>query len=477
MPPNAYPCPVSGQASPHGQQGWFLLPVVMLLFALSLGSYFALATTNARSSEARRASTDAVALEAARAALLAWAFTPPAPSAALAAQEVSPATFPYPDRQGKGYSTCPTQGTNLNTAASEARRFGWLPERGEALPNPPSAPWAASPCDGNGEAVPRNHMLSSGLRDSLNNRLWYAVSANLLDRRVKHSTTYRQPITFASLDTTSQWLTVCDRQGQVVSDRVAMVLLAGGVPLTGVVRPANSTNAALYLDTTIFPTTADARCKTGTALQNSNADADARFVLGEADATFNDRVLLLTADQFKGMPVGDACDALPLSDACAFRQDHPTLERFITQFFAAWLRDHPTPPLVRYTDTPPEQDPYVVPPAPLCEVAAPLNRPTLKTAACYPSDPTAVDFPVWLSGDYDRNPAGLNRPAGVATQTWLATLRYEPVSTATQKGMKLQFDGWPFCYLLTRDLTAPTTTPTRIQRRAYVATSPACPAP
>ena len=69
MPPNAYPCPVSGQASPHGQQGWFLLPVVMLLFALSLGSYFALATTNARSSEARRASTDAVALEAARAAL------------------------------------------------------------------------------------------------------------------------------------------------------------------------------------------------------------------------------------------------------------------------------------------------------------------------------------------------------------------------------------------------------------------------
>lgn len=129
---------------------------------------------------------------------------------------------------------------------------------------------------------------------------WYAVSGNLVD---PGCVAYLNPdILEASTGTSCgdarpyPWLTVRDRAGNVLSDRVAAIIFIPGPPVGGQVRPPspNLGGAAAYLDSVTILAGCAAPCVPGTY---SNADMDNDFIAGELSDTFNDRLIYLTADE------------------------------------------------------------------------------------------------------------------------------------------------------------------------------------
>ncbi len=130
---------------------------------------------------------------------------------------------------------------------------------------------------------------------------WYAVSANLVDPTcldILNSDTITLPtptVTANSYTTTCHstailphpWLTVRDASGNVISNRVAAVLIIPGAPVGGQSRPtAPLAGASAYLDSvTVGGTT------------YSNADMDNDFITAPPSDTFNDTVLFITIDE------------------------------------------------------------------------------------------------------------------------------------------------------------------------------------
>lgn len=123
---------------------------------------------------------------------------------------------------------------------------------------------------------------------------WYAVSGNLAADQTcltsLNSNTLSVPYT--SYDCPSAtlpfpWLTVRDSQGNVISNRVAVVLIMPGPPLASQSRPPspNLAGASQYLDSVTIG---------GTVY--SNADMDNDFIIGEQSTTFNDVVTYITID-------------------------------------------------------------------------------------------------------------------------------------------------------------------------------------
>jgi len=122
---------------------------------------------------------------------------------------------------------------------------------------------------------------------------WYAVSANLADGLL--------PVTSELLNAaTNPWLTVRDANGNVLSNRVAFVLLQPNAALAGQSRPAASLNPVVnlgganqYLDSVTVPSTCAAPCVPGTY---SNADLDNDFISAPEVTGFNDQLLYVTID-------------------------------------------------------------------------------------------------------------------------------------------------------------------------------------
>lgn len=156
---------------------------------------------------------------------------------------------------------------------------------------------------------------------------WYAVSANMLDVCLKEFNpsilNYSWPAAYpASCPGTPvsgvlphPWLTVRDKYGNIISNRVAAVLIIPGPAIGGQARPAspNLADASQYLDSvTISNTcTTTVTCVPGTY---SNADLDSDFIMADdsryyfscntifhgADCqtayNFNDRLVYITID-------------------------------------------------------------------------------------------------------------------------------------------------------------------------------------
>ncbi|MES2013050.1 MAG: hypothetical protein V4445_04800 [Pseudomonadota bacterium] len=140
---------------------------------------------------------------------------------------------------------------------------------------------------------------------------WYAVSANLVDPTcltVLNSNTLslvNNPPP-AALDCSGAtlpypWLTVRDGNGNILSNRVAAVIL-----IPGAVRGAQSRSSAAlsaasqYLDSLIVPVGCTAPCVPGTY---SNADMDNDFVMASENTSsalaseFNDQLVYITIDE------------------------------------------------------------------------------------------------------------------------------------------------------------------------------------
>lgn len=149
-----------------------------------------------------------------------------------------------------------------------------------------------------GQTAPCSETIGLGINsvDATGNRLWYAVSPHLIRSHILSS----DPIINSSI-LNNQWLKVLDRNGVLISDRVAAVIIAPGNPIGTQSRTALAP-ASEFLDT----------FKIGSKTY-SNADytkLDEDFILGEDsrnvskdDLTFdkpyyfNDRLVYITIDE------------------------------------------------------------------------------------------------------------------------------------------------------------------------------------
>ncbi|HEC15713.1 MAG TPA: hypothetical protein ENI99_03940 [Sedimenticola sp.] len=190
------------------------------------------------------------ALAQAKAALIGWAVSHP----------LQPGLLPFPDRNGDGdydgNSDCPAT-VDLSTLT------GRLPGLGYPAPcvNPQGG-LGVNPLDGSGEP------------------LWYSVSSNLV-----YDGGY--PVINSDLrDEPDNWITVIDGSGNLLSDRVAAVIIAPGGVLGGQSRGGGAPAVDNYLDSaTVGGTT------------YSNSDLDLNFIAAQPSGSFNDRLIYITIDE------------------------------------------------------------------------------------------------------------------------------------------------------------------------------------
>nr|VFK15173.1 MAG: hypothetical protein BECKLPF1236B_GA0070989_107311 [Candidatus Kentron sp. LPFa] len=220
----------------------------------------------------RYAEQTALALAEAKQALIGWAVSHPN----------APGSLPWPDRNADGNYDGDSDCASLWSGATFNPAFllGRLPWRGRT-----------NPCE-------RVHGgLGVDIRDGAGERLWYGVSRNLI-RRYQSPAGY--PLINAELANSAPfpWFTVRDAGNNLISDRVAVVLLAPGVALNGQDRSGVAPNAKNYLDI---------HGQTGI----DNADSDncfddnagcggvdgEEFVLADMDSAFNDRLVFITTDE------------------------------------------------------------------------------------------------------------------------------------------------------------------------------------
>lgn len=216
-----------------------------------------------------------LALNEAKKALIAWSVAHPN----------WPGVMPFPDRKEAtnpnydGKSDCVTTGLNVS------HLLGKLPFQGDI------------PC------IDPQQGLPADLYDGTGERLWYAVSRNLIRTNGSATTPIINPSIINS--PVYQWLRVVDRNGVLISDRVAAVIIAPGNTIGSQSRPSPPATPAdpnMFLDTFSI-----------NGIQYSNADyntEDEDFIIGQdsrqinkADTSvdkpyyFNDKLVYITIDE------------------------------------------------------------------------------------------------------------------------------------------------------------------------------------
>lgn len=137
---------------------------------------------------------------------------------------------------------------------------------------------------------------------------WYAVSANLAEpnfclQYLNPGTVAQAPVSFVCPSAVAPpfpWLKVCDQTGQLLSDRVAFVVIIPGPPITTMGRAQSRSGLpapADFLDGIAIPAgwgslPANQRCTT-----YDNAALTNEFVIADEAEGFNDRLMYVTIDE------------------------------------------------------------------------------------------------------------------------------------------------------------------------------------
>lgn len=264
--------------------------LILMAFILGLGvAAYLMKTLDAASLRAKQDAKTYQVLKEAKVALIAWAANHPN----------VPGMMPFPDRNGDGNydgnSDCYT-GFFQNSFL-----LGQLPTVGQT--NPCVAPQTA---------------LGGDWQDGQGNRLWYAVSRNLV-HDYEHGespiinpgminpnpvTGFYAPTPYLRQGGTTSypWLKVLDRNGNLISDRVAAVIIAPGDPVGAQNRSLATPNASEFLDS----------FKIGAANYKNSDSAldDEDFIMGEDSRNtssndntfvqpynFNDKLVYITIDE------------------------------------------------------------------------------------------------------------------------------------------------------------------------------------
>lgn len=234
----------------RNQQGAALLVLVMIIVTAS--SFLLIKAV--RTSPIERDKITAAALAQAKDALIGYAV----------ANTATPGGLPFPDRNNDG---------DYN-GSGDCVSFGFDPTM-HLL-----GKWANFQEQGCGPAV---SAFGIQLTDSRGETLWYAVSRNL----VHSGPGGAYPVINSNIAT--GWFTVVNEQGAVLTTRAAAVILAPGGVVQAQTRGGAAPAAIRFLEAATIG---------GIPYTNYAIEAvDTGFISRNADDTFNDRLLYITADQ------------------------------------------------------------------------------------------------------------------------------------------------------------------------------------
>lgn len=276
---------------PLGRSSQRGMVLILIAFIIGLGAAaFMYKMFNASNLQVAQDEKTMRVLGEAKAALIAWAVSHPN----------SPGMMPWPDRNTDtdfdGDSAYDGKSDCATTAFQPSYLLGQLPWRAQS-----------NPC------VMPHTGLGADFRDAQGNRLWYAVSRNMV-RDYEHS---EYPIINPGMANPPHavtpylrqggtdsypWLRVLDRNGNLLSDRVAAVIIAPGNPLEEQDRSSSAPDASQYLDKLTIG---------GNTFKNyDSALVDEDFIMGEdsknlsaSDSTyvrpyrFNDKLVYITIDE------------------------------------------------------------------------------------------------------------------------------------------------------------------------------------
>lgn len=268
-------------AGRRAQQGAAL---ILIMFMLGMGLIaFMLKTVGTSTLEFQQKDRTTLALEEAKTALIAWSASHPN----------WPGIMPFPDRKETssppnydGKSDCVT--TGLNTT----HLIGMLPVLGDSP--------CISPQIGLGlQSFGAVKLCESGATscDETGTRLWYAVSKNL----IRTSSTASDPVINPSIIDSKTWMRVVDRNGNLISDRVAAVIIAPGPPLPNQDR-SGVPDATEYLDSlqigaTVYSNQDDDSDDEDFIMAPDSAHHPASDATYQSPYYFNDRLVYITIDE------------------------------------------------------------------------------------------------------------------------------------------------------------------------------------
>lgn len=250
----------STMSSPAQQRGAAML-LMMFIIGLAVTAYV-VKSYDAAAMKARQEEKTMKALAQAKEALISWSVS----------HGFTPGQMPWPDRVGDGNydgsSDCAT------TSFSTSLFIGQLPR----LP-------ATSPClDPNtGSTIYSGYSTYPGIghefRDGSGNRIWYAVSRNIVRNHQASSNPVINPGMLVNAGQPDPWLRVVDGNGNVLSNRVAVVLIAPGPPIGNQNRVGNA-DVSQFLESAI--------------------DNNQTFIQKITASDFNDKLIYITIDELIG---------------------------------------------------------------------------------------------------------------------------------------------------------------------------------
>lgn len=282
----------------HKQKGAVLMLMAFIL-ALASTAYF-LKSINTENLKARQDTKTAQALGAAKKALIAWAVSNPD----------TPGLMPYPDRNGDGNYDDTSDCYASNIKFAPYFTLGHLP----LFKTDSNCATRDSDDTSGAHDITVKSGLSENFRDGTGERLWYEVSSNLL-HDYKSTTTRSNgtsPIINPSILAAPKlpWLVVRNRNGAVISNRVAAVIIAPGSPLGKQNRAGGIANANQYLDKIVMANGTIYQNYTYQEVSNSIQNfimADDLHTVAKNDPTytnqtitpyyFNDKLVYITIDE------------------------------------------------------------------------------------------------------------------------------------------------------------------------------------
>jgi len=253
------------------QQGYAALIMAFIIAMMSMVFIFKI--LNKTSMQALQQEKTMQHLNEAKQAVLAWAVS----------NLDHPGQLPFPDRNDEGNYDGTSDCNSPTSVFQYIFLIGQLPVMGRS-----------NPC------ISPQEKLSIQLTDAYGNRLWYAVSRNLVH---KYELPAADPVINPGIisNPTYPWLRVVDRNGALISDRVAVVIIAPGNAMDGQNR-AGAANINQYLDAVTV---------NGVPYSNNDYDQpDEDFIMAEdmqyvSDTNasvgrpylFNDQLVYITIDE------------------------------------------------------------------------------------------------------------------------------------------------------------------------------------
>lgn len=258
-------------AFPCKQQGLALIMIAVLLVLSTTIAFFTY--FNSSQYEVERARRTFDALNEAKLALIGWSVAHPD----------YPGILPFPDRNNDGdYNGVSDCVNPAITPLNNSHLLGKLPFNNQA-----------SPCVGSSLGLAIN------LIDGNGEKLWYAVSRNLIRTSVAGPLVINPSIVDSPIN---PWLIVRDKNGQLISNRVAAVIIAPGPAVGAQTRDGGLAGPTAYLDSLSID---------GTMYSNASYTVpDEDFIMGEdmknvpsthptyqQPYQFNDKLVYITIDE------------------------------------------------------------------------------------------------------------------------------------------------------------------------------------